>query len=57
MKGENKMLEWEDMLALTKILDSYDINYELGDYYDEEGVLCGHWLEINCFIDCEDNDF
>ena len=51
------MLEWEDMLALTKILDSYDINYELGDYYDEEGVLCGHWLEINCFIDCEDNDF
>ena len=51
------MMSWKDMLALIEILDSYDINYELGDYYDDEEVVCGHWLQINCLIECEDNDF
>lgn len=48
------MMEWEDMITLIKILDNYDVNYQFGAYYDEEGKITGHWLEINAFIDSEE---
>lgn len=39
-------MEWEDFLELIKILDRYDIAYSIGDYYDEEQEVVGHWLHI-----------
>jgi len=40
------MMKWEDFLELIKILDSYDIEYSVGDYYNEEQEIIGHWLQI-----------
>ena len=49
------MMEWEECLKLMKILDSYDISYKCGDYYDDEDCISGHWIEIQeTFIDSEE---
>jgi hypothetical protein len=48
-------MEWEDMLTIMKIFDKYNLSYDNGDYYNEEEEVCGHWLEIDTYIDSIEN--
>ena len=49
------MMSWEDFQKVIKFLDNYDIAYHLGDYYDEEDRITGHWLKIEeQYIDSEE---
>lgn len=48
------LMEWEDILELEKILQKYELPYEIGNYYDKNTVI-GHWLIIHeCYIDSKD---
>lgn len=47
-------MEWEDMLTLMRILDKYGISYECGDYYDYDGKVTAHWLDVDLFVDSEE---
>ena len=49
------MMEWENFQKVIKFLDNYDIAYRVGDYYDEEDRIIGHWLKIEeQYIDSEE---
>lgn len=46
--------------TLKKIANLLDV--EIGNYYNNEGKIIGHWLDVNCYLETneltdEDKDY
>jgi len=45
------MYSIKDFEAIINFLNQYDINYESGNYYNENGAIVGHWIKIDSDIE------
>ena len=45
------MYSIKEFEAIEKFLNKYDINYTSGDYYGDNDMVIGHWIEINAYVE------
>lgn len=45
------MYSIKDFEIIINFLNQYDINYDSGNYYSENGTIIGHWIKIDSDIE------